>query len=105
MIFPENSRETVSVSTICDEYCRSYGNPACADCKGKTCAGQYMMPDELFCCDDSTRVASSPPSEVLKTLYDKDAKDLEGVAILHYCSRPGHVLLLLHVVHIWSLKS
>ena len=39
-----------------------------------------MMPDELFCCDDSTRVASSPPSEVLKTLYDKDAKDLEGAA-------------------------
>ena len=59
---------------------RSYGNPACADCKGKTCAGHYMMPDELFCCDDSTRVASSPPSEVLKTLYDKDAKDLEGAA-------------------------
>lgn len=35
-----------------------------------------MMPDELFFCDDSNRVASLPPSEVLKTLYEKDAKDL-----------------------------
>ena len=25
-------------------------------------------------------MASSPPSEVLKTLYDKDTKDLEGAA-------------------------
>ena len=39
-----------------------------------------MMPYELFFCDDSTRVASLPPSEVLKTLYEKDAKDLEGAA-------------------------
>ena len=49
-------------------------------CKGKTCAGHYMMPDELFCVDASTSVASSPPSEVLKTLYDNDPNDLEGAA-------------------------
>ena len=39
-----------------------------------------MMPYGLFFCDDSTRVASLLPSEVLKTLYEKDAKDLEGAA-------------------------
>ena len=39
-----------------------------------------MMPYELLSCDDSTRVASLPPSEVLKTLYEKDAKDSEGAA-------------------------
>ena len=39
-----------------------------------------MMPGELFCFDDSTGVASWPPSEVRKILYDKDEKDLEGAA-------------------------
>lgn len=39
-----------------------------------------MMPDELFQCEASTSVVSSPPSEVLKTLYEKDPNDLEGAA-------------------------
>ena len=42
---------------------------------------------------------------VLYNVVSDVESDVLDVAILHYCSRPGHVLLLLHMVHIWSLKS
>ena len=59
-----------------------------------------MMPDKLFHCEASSSVASSPASEVLKTMYEKDLNDPEGVA--------RQVLLPTNKVkthYNWKLKS